>query len=107
MFVIQIINDIEPLTSTLYGVNACFIHHPSKSKITRSAISRKLLNPKKNAQLSYIFLHLSAIFGVKIQIMSTTEMAELFKSGKLTLNGSANGPVVTYSKIQNRFSRGP
>ena len=26
---LQIINDIEPLSLTLHGVNACFIHHPS------------------------------------------------------------------------------
>ena len=29
---LQIINDIKPLTSTPHGVNACFIHHSSKSK---------------------------------------------------------------------------
>ena len=25
---LQIINDFEPLSSTLHGVNACFIHKP-------------------------------------------------------------------------------
>ena len=29
---LQIINDIEPLSSTLHGVNTCFIHHPSNVK---------------------------------------------------------------------------
>ena len=29
---LQIINDIEPLSSTLHGVNASFIHHPSNVK---------------------------------------------------------------------------
>ena len=29
---LQIINDIEPLSLTLHGVNACFIHHPSNVK---------------------------------------------------------------------------
>ena len=43
---LQIIDDIEPLTLTLYGVTTYFIHHPSKSKIIRSAISRKLLHQK-------------------------------------------------------------
>ena len=40
------------------------------SKITWSAISRKPLNKKKKKKIvhpSYIFLHLSANFGVKIQ----------------------------------------
>ena len=27
---LQIINDIEPLSSILHGVNICFIHQPSK-----------------------------------------------------------------------------
>ena len=29
---LQIINDIEPLSLTLHGANACFIHHPSNVK---------------------------------------------------------------------------
>ena len=53
---LQIINDIEH-----------FIHHLSKSKIIRLAISLKSLNPKINVPLSYIFLHLCACFWVKIQ----------------------------------------
>ena len=39
--------------------------------------------------------------------MSATEIHHFLKSGKLTLSGPANGPVVTSSKIQNRFSRAP
>ena len=30
-----------------------------------------------------------------------------FRSGKLTLNGSVNGSVVIYSKIQDKLSRVP
>ena len=29
---LQMFNDIEPLSLTLHGVNACFIHHPSNEK---------------------------------------------------------------------------
>ena len=47
------------------------------------------------------------IFGSKFKIMSATEIHHVFKYAKLTLNGPANGPMVTYSKIQNRFSREP
>ena len=66
---LQIINDIEPLSSTLHGVNACFIHHLSVSKITQSAISRKQIdqNPQKKVILDNLFLHLFPNFEVKIQ----------------------------------------
>ena len=34
---LQIINDIEPLSSTIHGLIGCFIHHPSNVKITGAA----------------------------------------------------------------------
>ena len=51
------------------------------SKITRLAISRKPLNQKKKKKVhpSYIFLHLSANFGVKIQNTHPTEIGQLFR----------------------------
>ena len=63
---LQIINDIEPLTLTLHDVNACFIHHPSKSKITQSAISLTLVNQKKEKKSSaelHIFTPLCKFLG--------------------------------------------
>ena len=39
--------------------------------------------------------------------MSATEIHHFLKSGKLIFTSPANSPVVTYSKIQNRFSRRP
>ena len=66
---LQIINDIEPLSSTVYGVNShLFTTHPM-SKITRSAISRKPINQKKkkNGVLENIFLHLYTGFELKNQ----------------------------------------
>ena len=63
---LQIINDIEPLSSTLHGVNACFIHHPSNVK--NYLIGHKSeTDQKKKIHPSYIFLHLSANFWLKIQ----------------------------------------
>ena len=32
MCALQIINDIEPLSLTLHGINTCFIHHLSNVK---------------------------------------------------------------------------
>ena len=66
---LQIINDIEPLSSTLHGVNACFIHHPFNVKNYSIGHKSETAQPKKkkNVHPSYIFLHLSANFGVKIQ----------------------------------------
>ena len=65
---LPIINKIGPLSLTLHGVNAHFIHHPSNVK--NYLIGHKSETgepPEKKAHPSYIFLHLSANFGVKIQ----------------------------------------
>ena len=40
---LQIINDIEPLSSMCQAVNTYFIYHPSNLKITWLAISQKLV----------------------------------------------------------------
>ena len=44
---LQIINDIEPLSSTIHGLIGRFIHHPSNVKITRAAIIRKPIDQIK------------------------------------------------------------
>ena len=67
---LQIINDIEPLSLTLHGVNACFIHHPSNVKNYSICHKLETDQPKqkqKNDVLENIFLHLYTSFGVKIQ----------------------------------------
>ena len=62
---LQIINDIEPLSLTLHGLNAHFIHHPSNVKISRSAISWKLIDQtkKKLSSGEYIFTPLCLFWG--------------------------------------------
>ena len=40
MYPLQIINDIEPLSLTIHGVNAHFIHHPSN--VENYSIGHKL-----------------------------------------------------------------
>ena len=111
MCLLQIINDIEPLSLTLHGVNGCFIHHPSN--VQNYSISHKLETdqPKQKEKiliLDNIFLHLSANFEAKIQNTQCNRSCLNFSiSGKLALNGPANGRPVTYSKIQNRLSRAP
>ena len=66
---LQIINDIEALSLTLHGVNACFVHSPSNVK--NYSISHKSETdwpkPKKINVLENIFLELYTSFGVKIQ----------------------------------------
>ena len=61
---LQIINDIEPLSLTLHGVNACFIHHPSNVK-NKSETGQ----PKKKTTkvLENTLSHLTTGFGLKIQ----------------------------------------
>ena len=107
---LPIINDIEPLSLTLHGVNACFIHHPSnlenysighKSETDRS-------KQQKNVFWRIYFYTFIPILGLKFKIQMAENLCVTFwTSVKLTLNSPPNGPVVTYSKIQNRLSRAP
>ena len=107
---LQIINDIEPLSSTLHGVNACFIHHPSNVENYSIGHKSETDRPKqkKNLILDNIFLHLSPNFELKIQnTHHYRNCLNFLTSGKSALNSPANDPPVTYSKIQNRLSRAP
>ena len=48
------------------------------------------------------------VLGFKFKIQMTENLHVTFwTSVKSTLNGSPNGPEVTYSKIQNRLRRVP
>ena len=67
---LQIINDFEPLSSTLHGVNTHFIHHLSNVKNYSIGHKSETNWPKqkqKNGILENIFLHLYTGFGLKIQ----------------------------------------
>ena len=66
---LQIINDTEPLSLTVDSVNTRFIHHPSNVENYSIGHKSETCQPKKKKKVhpSYIFLHLSANFGVKIQ----------------------------------------
>ena len=67
---LQIINDTEPLSLTIHGVNACFIHHPSNVENYLIGHKSETDWPKqkeKNGTLENIILHLYTGFGVKIQ----------------------------------------
>ena len=79
-------------------------------KITRSAISRKLIDQnKKKIVLWRIYFYTSMlVLGLKFKIQMAENLCVTFwTSVKSTLNGPANGPEVTYSKIQNRLRRAP
>ena len=67
---LQIIIDFEPLSSTLHGLNARFIHHPSNVKnysIGHKSETDRPKHKKKNRVLENIFLHLYTGFGLKNQ----------------------------------------
>ena len=107
---LQIINDIEPLSLTLHGVNTCFIHHPSNVENYSISHKSETSQPKKKKKVGWenIFLHLYTGFGVKIQNTHRyRNLATFLTSWQSPLNGPANSPTVTYSKIQNRLSRAP
>ena len=75
---LQIINDIEPISLTIYGVNACFIHHPSN--VINYSISNKLETgqPKKSCiQVTYFYTFLP-ILDSKFIIPIATEIWQLF-----------------------------
>ena len=107
---LQIINDIEPLSLTLHGVNARFIHHPSN--VENYSIGPKLETDrpkqKKIASWRIYFNTFILVLNLKIKIQMAENLRVTFlTSVKLTLNGLPNSPVVTYSKIQKRLSRPP
>ena len=108
---LQIINWQWTLIMTLHGVNAHFIHPPSNVQnylIGHKSETDQPQKRKKKVCLSYIFLHLSANFWVKIQNTHCYRNGgTFFTSGQLALNRPTNSSDVTYSKIQNRLSRVP
>ena len=62
--------DIEPLSLTLHGLNACFIHHLSNVEnysIGHKSETNQSKQTKKNRVLENIFLHLYTGFGLKNQ----------------------------------------
>ena len=99
---LQIINDIEPLSSTLHGVNACFIHHPSNVK--NNSIGHKSetdwQNQKKKVILDNLFLHLSANFEVKIQ------NTQCYRS-RLTFWHLKNSPIRGWGGLSKNVQKWP
>ena len=70
---LQIINDIEPLSLTIHGVNACFIHHPSNVKNYSIGHKSETAQPKKKKGASNLHIFLQ-ILGSKFKIPITTEI---------------------------------
>ena len=65
---VQFINGIEPLSVTLNGVNASFIHHPSNVENYSIGQTSETNQPKqKKGVLENIFLHLYTGFRLKNQ----------------------------------------
>ena len=53
MYLLQTINDIESLSLTLHGVNACFIHHPSNLKNFTIGHKLETSQPKHKTRKPY------------------------------------------------------
>ena len=107
---LQIINYIEPLSSTLHGVNAHFSHHPSN--VENYSIGHKSETDRpKQKKIVFWRIHFYTsilILGLKFKIqMAENHCVTFWTSVESTLNSLANGSEVTYSKIQNKLSRAP
>ena len=105
---LQIINDIEPLSSTVHGVNVCFIHHHSNVENYSIGHKSETSQPKKKKKrVGRIYFYTSIlVLDLKIKIQMAKNLYWTFwTSVKSVLNGPPNGSDVTYSKIQNRLSR--
>ena len=111
---LQIINDIEPLSLTLHGLNACFKHHPSNVKNYSIGYKSETAQPKKKKKkkkkrcipVTYFYTFLP-ILGSQFKIPTATDFATFSTFHQSALNGPANGLAVRYSKIWNRLSRAP
>ena len=79
---LQIINDIEPLSSTLHGVNARFIHHPSNlenySIGHKSETGQQKKKKKRCIKFTYLYTFLH-ILGSQFKISIATEIVSTFQ----------------------------
>ena len=102
--------DSEPLSLTLYGANTCFIPHPSNVENYSIGHKSETDRPKQKEIVFWriYFYTFILVLGLKFKIQMAKNLCVTFwTSVKSTLNGPANGPEVTYSKIQNRLRRAP
>ena len=103
----------KPLSLTLHGVNACFIHHPSN--VTNYSISHKSetgqpkKKKKKGASELHIFYTFLPILGSKIQNTHRYRNWGNFFWHLINrhLTAQQNSLAVRYSKIWNSLSRAP
>ena len=75
---LQIINDIEPLSLTLHGINAHFIHHPSNVKNYLIGHKLETTQPKKRCIWVTYFYTFLQIFASKFNIPIATEIRQIF-----------------------------
>ena len=77
---LQITNDIEPLSLTLHGVNACFIHHlPNVESYLISHKSETSQPPQKRCiKFTYLYTFLQ-ILGSQFKIPNATEAISTFR----------------------------
>ena len=71
---LQIINDTEPLSLTLHGVNAHFIYHPSNVENYSIGHKSETAQPKKRCiKFTYLYTFVQ-ILGSKFKIPIATEI---------------------------------
>ena len=74
--------DIEPLSSTLHGVNACFIHHPSNvenySIGHKSETGQPKKKKKKGASNSHIYTPFCTFWDHNSKYPSLQKLSLLF-----------------------------
>ena len=61
---LQMTNDIEALSSTIYGLIGRFIHHPSNVKITWAAISWKPINQIKKKNKPFLITYFYTLINI-------------------------------------------
>ena len=81
---LQIINDIEALSLTIHGVNACFIHHPSH--VENYSIGHKLETAqpkKKDVSNLHIYTSFCKFWGQNSKYPSLQKLSELVNICKI------------------------
>ena len=100
---LQIINDTEPLSLTLHGVNAGFIYHPSNVEKYLIGHKSETTQPKKKSSSKKKFIQVTYFYTFsKFKIPIAIEMGKLFRhitNRHLTAQQTAERSHTQKSKI--------
>ena len=102
---LQFINNIKHLSLILHGLNGTFIYHSSNVKNYSNGHKLEMGQPKKMLSGIIYFYTSRSILCSKYK--NTHCYKNISESRQLAPDGPPNGPVVIWSKIQNRLIRAP